>query len=269
MQERHIDRERYFHEQCLISKKVVLPYIATKFPVSSKTVIAEIGCGEAGNLFPFLEMGCKSIGIDCSTVRIERAKTYYSRYDLKGNLTLMVSDVFELDPKLTGKFDLIIIRDSLEHIPNQEKLFIHLKEFLTPQGFMYIAFPPWRMPFGGHQQMCENRLLSKVPYIHLLPKTVFAGLLKLFGEKKYRIDELLEMRSTRIGIQKFKKIIRVTNLKIEREDFFLISPAYEIKFKLRTRKLSRLMNIPFLRDFYTTACYYLLSYHPTTSENKE
>lgn len=259
MHERHSNRELYFNEQSRITEQIILPYITSNFPVTPKSVIAEIGCSDAGNLYPFLEMGCKVTGIDISEVRIKSALHIYADHPFNKNLTLIANDIFEIVAEQTGKFDLIIVLDTLEHIQNQNKFLSHLKQFLKPKGRIFIGFPPWRMPFGGHQQMCRSKILSKMPYSHLLPKRLFTAILKLFGEKQYRVDELLAIRDTRMSIRKFKTIVSQNQLKVEKEDFYLINPSYEIKFNIKPRKLPWFLNIPYLRDFYTTACYYILA----------
>lgn len=40
-------------------------------------IVAEIGCGEAGSLKPFLDMGCTCIGIDLEDVKIENGKKFF------------------------------------------------------------------------------------------------------------------------------------------------------------------------------------------------
>jgi SAM-dependent methyltransferase len=259
MQERHFNQELYFNEQSRITEQIVLPYITRNFPISPDSFIAEIGCGNAGNLRPFLNLGCKVTGIDISISRIDDARKFYASDPLQESLTLIAEDIFSLTPEQIGKFDLIIVRDTLEHIKDQERFLSHTKKFLKPNGRIFLSFPPWHMPFGGHQQMCKNKILSKTPYFHLLPKFLFIGILKLFGEKQYRVEELMEIRATRTGIRKFEKIASKNNLKIEKVDFFLINPNYEIKFSLKARKLPSLLNIPILRDFFTTSCYYILA----------
>jgi SAM-dependent methyltransferase len=259
MQKRHFNRKDYFEEQGLIVESVVLPYITSAYPISAETLVLEIGCGEAGNLRPFLDRGCKVTGIDRSKIRIERAIGYFADHPKVPNLHLVASDIFDVDPVESGLFDLIIMRDSFEHIQNKEKLILHIARFLKPGGRIFVSFPPWRMPFGGHQQLCENRVVSKIPYFHLLPLLAYTFILKLFGENKYRIDELLEIRNTRLSISNFRDLVKYGKLKIEKEDFFLISPAYNVKFNIKVRKLPDFLNLPYCRDFFTTACYYLLS----------
>jgi len=134
-----------------------------------------------------------------------------------------------------------------------------VKRFLRADGRIFIGFPPWQMPFGGHQQVCEHRLLSIAPYTHLLPYSVYEWILKRGGEKPARIDELLEVKRTGISIERLKRILRMQNYQIEREEFFLINPNYEVKFGLKPRKqIWPLTKLPFFRNFLTTCCYYLV-----------
>lgn len=48
--------------------------------------------------------------------------------------------------------------------------------------------------------------------------------------------------------------------KIVNRQFYLINPHYEVKFGLKPRKLYFLLgNIPYIRNFLTTSCFYILS----------
>lgn len=258
MQERHTDRELYFKEQYFVTEKHVIPYLRKVMPISSAMTVAEIGCGEAGNLKPFLEMGCRVYGIDIAPNKIENAKRFYAHHPQKQNLTLIAADIYDVQPGSVEKFDLIIMRDTIEHIPNQELFLGNLKKFLTPRGKILIAFPPWRMPFGGHQQICESKVLSQSPYLHLLPEIGYRWILKQFGETDQKIKSLMEIRDTRLSIQRFHQLIENNNYRFCSKDYYLINPNYEIKFKLKVRKLPAILNIPYLRDFFTTAFYCII-----------
>ncbi len=259
MQARHFDREQYFNEQSYTTFKYVIPFISELIPINSETKVVEIGCGEGGNLKPFLDMGCKVVGIDLSTWKISEGEKLFKNHPLKQNLTLIPKDIYDITESPELKFDLIVMRDTLEHIPNQEKFMEHLKLFLNPNGKVFFAFPPWRMPFGGHQQMCKNRFLSKLPYFHILPKHVYTFVLKLFGESQGTIDELNNIKETQISMQKFYRIVKHLNYEIEKQTSYLINPNYEIKFNLKTRKLPVILNIPYVRDFFITTFYSIVS----------
>ncbi|MDP4204536.1 MAG: class I SAM-dependent methyltransferase [Bacteroidota bacterium] len=259
MEDRHYDREKYFQEQSYTTGKFVIPYIANLHPITPDFNIIEIGCGEGGNLKPFLDIGCKVVGIDISDNKISNAIKFLANHPYKSNLKLIAKDIFKINPNEQFKFDLIILRDTLEHIQDQDALLEHLRKFMKLSGKIFIAFPPWRMPFGGHQQMCENPLLSKLPYFHILPNPLYVGMLKVFGENEAKIRGLLEVKETRISIRRFKKILNKSNFKIDNEVYYMINPNYEVKFKLKTRKLPCILDIPFLKDFFTSTYYCLIS----------
>ena len=259
MQERHLDRLQYFEEQAYTSEKYIIPFINNGLLAKNGMSVLEIGCGEGGNLKPFLNAGYKKVvGVDISAGKIENADKFFQNNPRKQNIKFICSDIYEVDD--IGKFDLIIMRDLLEHIHDQNKFIQHLKKFLKPAGKVFLGFPPWHNPFGGHQQMCKSKILSKTPYFHILPVPVYKLILKIFGESDSKIQGLLEIKSTRITIERFEKILKKRNYKIDKRLFYLINPNYEIKFKLQPRKQSKLISsIPYIRNFFITTNYYLIS----------
>jgi hypothetical protein len=134
-----------------------------------------------------------------------------------------------------------------------------LSDFLNPGGKVFFGFPPWHMPFGGHQQVCESKFLSKLPYFHLLPSLLYKSILRLFGESEKKIADLLEIKETGISTSGFEKILLKNHFRILKQRFYLISPIYEYKFNLKAREQFPIVaSIPFIRDFLTTAVYYLI-----------
>ncbi|HVN49528.1 MAG TPA: class I SAM-dependent methyltransferase [Bacteroidota bacterium] len=259
MQQRQLDREQYFNEQSYTTEKFVIPYINDVMKITSDIKVAEIGCGDGGNLKPFLDRGCSVVGIDISDWKIAQAAKMFEHHPQKANLTLINNDIYKIQDDVLYKFDLIILRDTLEHIPNQDLFLEHVKSFLKPHGKVFIAFPPWRMPFGGHQQMCQSKMLSKLPYFHIFPNALYRLLLKLFGETQDSIHGLLEVKETKMPIQKFHKLLHKRQYKIEKQTYYLINPNYEIKFRLTPRKLPMVFNIPYLRDYFVTTLYAIIS----------
>jgi len=259
MQKRHKNKQQYFDEQGLTTKKYVIPFLSDTIKINQSTKVLEIGCAEAGNLKPFLDIGCKCTGIDISCGRIELAKEFYKNHKNRGNLQFICQDIYKVD-SLNRKFDLIIMRDVIEHIPNQEIFMDYVKKFLKPEGKFFLAFPPWYNPFGGHQQICESKLLSKLPYFHILPGFIYKLILKAFGESPERIKGLMEIKATGISIERFEGILKKENYSTDKRMFYFINPNYETKFGLKPREQLKLIaSIPWLRNFFTTAVYYTIS----------
>ncbi len=258
MQKRHLDQEQYFLEQSYTAKKYIIPFIESVTPVNSSTFVLEVGTNKGGNMDEFLNAGCTITGVDINSRAINFANDKYKDATANGKAKFICEDIYNV--KLSEKYDLIFLKDTLEHIPDQDNLLKHLRSFLKPDGRIFLAFPPWQMPFGGHQQISTKKLISICPYFHLLPGFLYFGIMKLFGEKKKKIEELKDIKSTRISINKFHKILKTNNYIIDKKDYYFVNPNYEVKFKMKPRKLSKLIaSIPYLRNFFITTCYYLIS----------
>lgn len=251
-----------FNQQVENSRTYLIPFIESALPLREGMEVMEIGCGEGGVLQPFGERGINCLGVDLSESRIENAKSFFAGTPLESKVNFLAQNVYDEDflEKHAGKFDLIMLKDTIEHIPNQESFIPYLKNFLTPSGKIFFGFPPWRMPFGGHQQVCHSKVLGYLPWIHLLPRFLYTGILNGFGESKGTVKELLEIKDTGISIRRFEKIIRNSGLEIEAKTLFLFNPIYRYKFGLTPRKqFPILANIPYFKDFVTTAGWYLVS----------
>lgn len=262
MHERHSDRELYFREQEHTTSRHVIPFIESIIPVNNSMSVLEIGCGEGGNLLPFLEAGCsRMMGIDLSENKIENAHRFFSAISGGERIKFTAADIY--DSESAGSFDLVMMRDVLEHIHDQAKFIGFVKRFINSGGILFIAFPPWNNPFGGHQQMCDSRVLSKLPWIHLLPRRIYRWLLSIAGETPARIEGLLEIKDTGINIGRFEKIVKREGFSVLRKSLWLINPNFEIKFGLRPRRLPHFLGeIPFLRNFIATTGYYIISVPP-------
>lgn len=258
MQERHKNRLLYFNEQVYTTDKYVIPFIEQHHCVTSDCSVLEIGCGEGGNLKPFLDRGCTCTGVDLNRQQIDNARTFFAGHPHEDQLTLIADDIYNFDPA-DHQYDIIMLRDVIEHIHNQERFMRILPQYLKPHGVVFLAFPPWYMPFGGHQQICDSRL-SKLPYFHILPARTYAWLMRRCQEPEKKIQDLLEIKETGITIERFERILKTEQLTTLERVFYFINPNYEIKFHLRPRRsLPILRSIPFLRNFYITAAYYLIS----------
>lgn len=259
MQKRHLDPQQYINEQIHSTQKYIVPFIQ-QFKSIDKTVqVLEIGCGEAGNLKPFLDLGCQCTGVDLSTPKIEKGKTFYATHPFAKNIKLISEDIYKTT-EFHSQFDIIIVRDVIEHIHDQDKFLGLMKDLMAPNGIAFFAFPPWQNPFGGHQQICESKILSLLPYYHLLPKSIYRTILKVFGENNGKIGSLLEIKETGISLERFERLVAKNGYKQLTKTLYFINPNYEVKFGLRPRKLSPILaKIPYFRNFLSTCGYYLIA----------
>lgn len=258
MQERHTNRERYFKELAETSREFYIDYLRRFKRIGAGTRILEIGCGEGGNLLPFAEIGCSVTGIDLAANKIENAKEYFEKRNMQGKF---ISGNFLSMQATSERFDIVLIHDVIEHIEPEDKpaFFTGIKKFLKPDGIVFFGFPAWQMPFGGHQQICRSGVCSNVPFAHLLPTGLYRSYLRIFKEDPVKIDELLSIKRSKMTPEKFESLCQKTGFRIVERQLWLISPHYKAKFHLRPTHLRLgLDHIPFLRNFLSTSCFYIV-----------
>ena len=206
MRDFHQDKDRYFRMQYATAKEHIIPFVEAAIgPIEGKRVL-EIGCAEAGVLKAFLENGCSCVGVELSPSRVELARQYHKAALEDGKVSFLNENIYniDVDRDCGGAFDLIILKDVIEHIPEQEKIIVRLKDFLKPGGVIFFGFPPWQMPFGGHQQIAKSMIMSHLPYFHLLPKRIYLKALSMlfddFSEARSRYDLGEFVHSNREGV---------------------------------------------------------------------
>jgi SAM-dependent methyltransferase len=255
MQKRHTDRYRYFREEAATTEKYFIPYLSEFMDVGDISVL-EVGCGEGGNLLPFARRGCRVVGVDLSEQRVRQAESFFSRECAAG--TFVCDDVMHYrgDGRL---FDLIVCHDVVEHIPEKGKMLLALKRLLAPGGRLFVAFPAWQMPFGGHQQIACSWVVSHLPFVHLLPELAFCLMLRLFGEDASKINELIGIRRTRCTVEMFEREAAYAGYTVYDRRLWLVNPHYEVKFGLRPIRLCRQLSaLPYIRNFMASSCFYVV-----------
>jgi SAM-dependent methyltransferase len=194
-------------------------------------------------------------------MRIDLAHEFLSDEIKSGRMTIMNKNVFDDDFKqqYNQYFDLIILKDVIEHIHDQESFMPFMKTLLKEKGQIFFGFPPWYMPFGGHQQIAKKKWTSKVPYYHLLPMGLYKWILRKAGENDHTIDSLVDVKETGISIERFERISQSSGYAIVNKQWFLFNPIYKYKFGVNPRKQNWLFGaVPFVRNFLTTCAYYTI-----------
>lgn len=257
MFEFHADRERYFEIQVMNARDYVIPFIEERYTIPANARVLEIGSGEGGVLKAFIDKGCTGVGVELDLPRVENAKKFLATELEKGLVHFIDKDIYKVDTdtELKGRFDIIILKDVIEHIHDQTKLIAWMKQLLNPGGVIFFGFPPWQMPFGGHQQICKSTI-SKLPYIHLLPRPIYRWILTKNSEP---VADLMEIRDTQISIERFESICKNENYKILHKRHYLLNPIYQWKFGWKPIKQSTIISsLPWFRNFVTTCVYYLI-----------
>ncbi|MFH1852166.1 MAG: class I SAM-dependent methyltransferase [Candidatus Neomarinimicrobiota bacterium] len=239
--------EKHYQEQLLHTRNYLIPYLHNVLGIDlSGMTILEIGCAEGGALKVLREIGADVWGLELEQLRVQIAR------NINPDLNIIIGDITASDivHRIGKKFDLIIIRDVIEHIPDKIAAFNNMADLLISGGFLYITFPPRFSPFAGHQQHAVSKI-GKMPYIHLLPAAFFSRLCRIVGESEGFIEQVLVNYSIGLSINYFLKIFRNTGFESVVLQNFLIRPIFKTRFGLNPKKFP---NIPVLRELFSLGC---------------
>ncbi len=244
---------RCYDEQQWYAKYFLYDYIGDK-NISNKRVL-EIGCAEAGLLKFYNQRGAICSGIELSDIRFKNALILNKSI----NINLFQADICDSKTYkmyIRNRYDIIIIRDVIEHIDNKKKALSNILKILKPGGKLFMSFPPKYCAYSGHQQTIP-KLLGKLPYIYLLPNFLYIKYLKFISCPEKKIKYLISTKSTRISIFEMKKLIQSLKFNILKESKWILRPAYAFRFGFP--KIKNFFSfIPFLDELFSNGVLYLL-----------
>lgn len=242
--------EKHFYEQQKFTESYLIPYFEKHLPDFRSTRILEVGCAEAGFMDVLSKNGFDIMGLELEEHRVKTA------LEKNPNLNIIVGDITKNSIVETiGKtFDLIVMRDVIEHIPDRMATFGNISKLLETEGYLYITFPPRFSAFAGHHQNYKS-VLKLFPYFQLLPNPLIRGLAGIFKESPAITKQVILNSKVGLTIRKFEQYYRQFDFKPVVKDLFLFRPVYGIRFKTKTR---RFPNIPFMREFLALGCECLL-----------
>ena len=213
--------------------------------------VLDVGCGDGGFVSVFGEAGAIAAGVEVKDFGWPKTD----------KVSYFVQDVTAPDAtaKLGTNYDLIILRDVIEHIPlHKKKYFLKsLQNFAHSRTRLMVTFPPFYSPFGLHQQVFCTSILRKVPFLSCLPKPLLRIVLTSFRESAETREKLIEIQDCRMTIGKFMKLVHQLRFSIDKEKYFQVRPSHEIRYGWQMRE-TRMNNIPLLREVLILGTVYLL-----------
>ncbi len=247
----------YWRYQYELGRDIIVPYFQKNICEIKNKIIAEIGSAEGGVLHSFLRAGAEyGLGTDIAENRLESGRKVSSATQLNVEFTShnILSD--EIPQKWQNYFDIVILRDVIEHLSDTEQALTQIRQLLQNDGILYVTFPPYRSPYGGHQHTLAGNFLTKLPYIHLLPDFIFKKM--IISGRQIDQEETLRLRKIRLSSRKFKESAQSAGFSIAKEEYYLLRPVFKQKFGLPTIKIGAIGKIPFFGDFLSFECMYVL-----------
>ena len=204
--------------------------------------VLEIGCGHGAMSVEIAQAGAIVLGVDLDEGRVSFAnRNLAQRFPhLLDRLRFQAVDAASLP--LDQRFDVIVSKDTFEHVADVAKLLKALGERLVrPDGLIYAGFSPlYYSPFGDH-----GRTGLKVPWAHAaLPKRwVYAAAARHNG---HPVGSLLDVGLNGHTPEEFRAAfdnsgLRLVDIAYNRGDKRLL-PALE-KARERFRRLDRFTTV--------------------------
>lgn len=246
----------YWGYQYRLGYEVLVPYLNKNGAFKPGYSVAEIGSAEGGVLAAFVDAGAtEPLGTDIVSIRLEKGRIISKIIDC--NIFFELHNIITEEPKQEWieKYDLVILRDVIEHLDDTKLALSQINKIIKPGGFLYVTFPPYYSPFGGHQHTVNN-FWGKFPFIHYLPNFIFYKLIESGREND--IYEVKRLQNIRLTPKKFINSVIESGFEIFHKDFYFLRPVYKMKFGLPTVKSNLLSYIPFIKNVFCLEASYIL-----------
>lgn len=251
-------KQGYWLYQYRLGKEYLVPLLQAWDIVLAEKTVLDIGCAEAGVLCAVAEQGARCNGIELSPSRLSFARKFIPPA-VASQLHLTAANIYRL-PLKPARFDLILLRDVFEHLPDQERALQIIAHLTDANSRILITFPPFYSPFGGHQQMLKS-FLRRVPYFHALPNFIWRWLSRWIDKNDANAGFLAEMeklRQSRVTIGGFRRLAKKAGLKIRKGKFYLSRPSYRLRYGWPVISGDWMSKIPLLREGFLTGAFFLL-----------
>ena len=230
-------------------------------PTLAGAHVLDVGCGLGSLCVDVAEGGAaRVVGLDTESKLIEFARQYTAGTfpKLKGVLEFYDPDLKNFND---GRFDVILSKDSFEHIMDLEGMLREMASRLKAGGRIYAGFGPlYNSPFGHHGRIATCLPWRQFPWAHLweCEDKIVARLnrLRARGEKIFTysdapITSIRDLGLSMYSLADYRRFIDGSGLKVVR---FGVNRSTSPLSKI----LSVLRRLPLLEEYCTHNVYCIL-----------
>lgn len=223
--------------------------------------VLDVGCGLGALCTDMAAAGAaRVVGLDTETKLVQFARQHTAEIFPRFRETLEFYDE-DLSRFHDGQFDVIVSKDSFEHIMDLEGMIREMKSRLRPGGRIYTGFGPlYKSPFGHHGRVATFLPWRQFPWAHLWEKeaTIVARLnrLRARGEKIFcysdaPITSIRDLGLSMYSLVDYRRFIYGSGLNVVR---FAANQSHSPLSKV----LSLFRRVPFFEEYCTHNLYCIL-----------
>ena len=135
--------------------------------IAGDDFVLDVGCGRGEYLLSLLERTPNAFGIDTALNKLEDC--WHQHPELTERALLVTADAM---PFSSGQFDVVIVNEALEHIPDRDGALREIWCVLKPGGKLLLFCPNRIYPFETHGLLIRGTLRKWVPFLHYLPSSL-------------------------------------------------------------------------------------------------
>jgi SAM-dependent methyltransferase len=221
--------------------------------------ILDIGSGWGSLCVDMASSGAtKVVGLDIKCQSVDFATRYVSRNypHLVDSIRFECLDLKHYDEHAV--FDIVVSKDSFEHIIDLSSMLNEMKNRLKPGGRIYSGFGPlYTSPYGDHTRRkillkpwgIFGQVLALIPWAHLFLEPTLVTMNNRYREKK--ITSMRDLQLNKFAWSDYLEIFR-------KSGFDIVYLSKNNSTSTPSRILSALARIPFLENFCIHNVYCIL-----------
>ncbi|MBD2414291.1 class I SAM-dependent methyltransferase [Nostoc calcicola FACHB-3891] len=243
---------KYFESQVLDSQKYWRRLGGP--PDFSEKAVLEIGCGHGALSINAAILGARRvIGLDLISRRIEFARRIVAERfpDIANKIEFHHLDINEIE--LEDEIDVVISKDTFEHIMNLDQLLLSVRRVLRKGGLLITGFSPlYYSPFGDHGYHAIGKPF-RLPWAHLVLGD--AGVVAAYNRQHPGVEchSIYDLGFNKLKRRDFLQAFEKAGFEIVSETVNALQDASKLMPLLRL-----LSKVPGLEDYTTVSMYVVL-----------
>ena len=220
--------------------------------------VLEIGSGWGSLCVDLARAGARRVvGLDLKQNLVAFARAYVHQHypELEGRLTF---EALELANYPDEPFDMVVSKDSFEHILDLDGMLFEMKRRLRPGGKIYVGFGPlYTSPYGDHDRRrtafkrygAAGQLAARIPWGHLFLEQ---PILDLTSQARGRpVRSMHELGLNKRSLSDYRRTFAASGLDVVT---FRVNQSAVLPSKVMTA----LGHLPSLADYCTYNIYCIL-----------